>query len=113
VPKIISEHCELVKLCDISCSGLVFLRHTETHIFRHTSGVQRTDKWSDGQIDILAQRTPRYVPVYASRGKNCTAYLKLAYIQYVCQCSKTEKFNIHYISRSVCASTFKSINGQL
>jgi len=24
VPKIISEHCELVKLCDISCSGLVF-----------------------------------------------------------------------------------------
>jgi len=28
VPKIISEHCELVKLCDINCSGLVFFRHT-------------------------------------------------------------------------------------
>jgi len=25
VPKIISERCELVKLCDINCSGLVFL----------------------------------------------------------------------------------------
>ena len=24
----ISEHCELVKLCDINCSGPVFVRHT-------------------------------------------------------------------------------------
>jgi len=28
VPKIISECCELVKLCDINCSGPVILRHT-------------------------------------------------------------------------------------
>jgi len=27
VPKIISERCELVKLCDINCSG-PFFRHT-------------------------------------------------------------------------------------
>ena len=28
MPKIISECCELVKLCDINCSGPVILRHT-------------------------------------------------------------------------------------
>ena len=27
VSKIIGESCELVKLCDINCSGPVFLRH--------------------------------------------------------------------------------------
>ena len=27
MPKIISESCELVKLCHINCSGPVFLRH--------------------------------------------------------------------------------------
>ena len=29
MPKIISERCELVKICYINCSGPVFLRHTE------------------------------------------------------------------------------------
>ena len=28
MPKIISEQCELVKLCHINCSGKVFFRHT-------------------------------------------------------------------------------------
>ena len=28
MPKIISERCELVKLCDDNCSGPVFLKHT-------------------------------------------------------------------------------------
>ena len=28
MPKVISECCELVKLCDINCSGPVILRHT-------------------------------------------------------------------------------------
>ena len=27
MPNMISERCELVKLCDINCSGPVFLRH--------------------------------------------------------------------------------------
>jgi len=28
MPKIISKHCELVKLCHINRSGLVFVRHS-------------------------------------------------------------------------------------
>jgi len=39
VPKIISERCELVKLCHINCSGLFFfLRHTV--VVNHTTASQ-------------------------------------------------------------------------
>jgi len=34
VPKIISECCELVKLCRINCSGPVLLRHS-VFSFKH------------------------------------------------------------------------------
>jgi len=34
--KIISERCELVKLCHIKCSGQIFFRHT-VYLLRQTS----------------------------------------------------------------------------
>ena len=44
VPKIISEHCELVKLYHINCSGPVFLRHS-VYSTRWCAMVGRSRSW--------------------------------------------------------------------
>ena len=66
--KITSERCELVKLCDINCSGPVFLRHTVIilYITPYRSKIQR---WSDDRELNQARSKPNTVdrPVRTAR----------------------------------------------
>jgi len=52
VPKIISECCELVKLCDINCSGPVFWRHTvvfpQQTLWQYSDGIS-----PDGSVECM------------------------------------------------------------
>ena len=43
--KTISERCELVKLCDVNCSGPVFLRHT-VELINQCISVEGNDSYS-------------------------------------------------------------------
>ena len=57
MPKVISEFCELVKLCHINCSGPVFLRHTVIimHLYR-PSAFRSEDRLTEALIYKTALR---------------------------------------------------------
>ena len=67
MPKIISKRYELMKLCDINCSGPVFLRHTVVVTFINASLVNNAvlQEWSStwatesGTVVSVVQRTHR------------------------------------------------------
>jgi len=78
VPKRISESCELVKLCDIDCSGPVFKAHyrilwlldaeKSLRMFSRLERIPSGEGRTDGVTDILPRHSSRYA--YVSRGKN-------------------------------------------
>ena len=73
MPKIISECCELVKLCDINCSGPVFWRHTvvfpQQTLWQYSDGISLT-----GASNAWGVKNRKFQPSISLYLKNDTKY---------------------------------------